>query len=190
MVQPTARRAPLGASSHGQRPAAGPNIWQGAQREAIGYKHMIRIIDGDARNISAVMSVMNDAFDPRFGEAWTAAQLLSTLVLPDCRLLLAIVQESVCGFAFGRWVLDHEELLMIGVMQQFQGQRIGKMLLSETVNRARGAGRTKLFLEVRDGNNAYDFYLNSGFAPIGRRKNYYKNADGINPDAITMELNL
>ena len=150
---------------------------------------MIRIIEGDARNISAVMSVMNDAFDPRFGEAWTAAQLLSTLVLPDCRLLLAIVQESVCGFAFGRWVLDHEELLMIGVMRQFQGNRIGKMLLSETVNRACTAGRTKLFLEVRDGNNAYDFYLNSGFLPIGRRKNYYKNADGINPDAITMELN-
>jgi ribosomal-protein-alanine N-acetyltransferase len=37
---------------------------------------MIQIIEGDARNISAVMSVMNDAFDPRFGEAWTAAQLL------------------------------------------------------------------------------------------------------------------
>jgi ribosomal-protein-alanine N-acetyltransferase len=79
---------------------------------------------------------------------------------------------------------------MIGVMQQCRGQRIGKMLLSETVNRARGARRTKLFLEVRDGNNAYDFYLNSGFLPIGRRKNYYKNADGINSDAITMELNL
>ena len=151
---------------------------------------MIRIIEGDARNISAVMSVMNDAFDPRFGEAWTAAQLLSTLVLPDCRLLLATIKKNVCGFAFGRWVLDHEELLMIGVMRQFQGHRIGKMLLSETVNRACTAGRTKLFLEVRDGNNAYDFYLNSGFAPIGRRKNYYKNADGINPDAITMELNL
>ncbi len=151
---------------------------------------MIRIIEGDARNISAVMSVMNDAFDPRFGEAWTAAQLLSTLVLPDCRLLLAIDQDSVCGFAFGRWVFDHEELLMIGVMQHFQGQRIGKMLLSEIVNRARAAGRTKLFLEVRDGNNAYHFYLNYGFLPIGRRKNYYKNADRINPDAITMELNL
>ena len=190
MVRPAARCAPLGAPSHGQRPAAGPNIWQGARREAISDNLMIRVVEGDARNISAVMSIMNNAFDPRFGEAWTTAQLLSTLVLSDCRLLLATIEEGVCGFAFGRWVLDHEELLMIGVMRQFQGQRIGKMLLSETVNRARGAGRTKLFLEVRDGNNAYDFYLNSGFLPIGRRKNYYKNADGINPDAITMELNL
>jgi ribosomal-protein-alanine N-acetyltransferase len=151
---------------------------------------MIAIAIHGIDGLADVMSVMNRAFDPQFGEAWTAAQLLSTLVLPDCRLLLATDQDSVCGFAFGRWVLDHEELLMIGVMRQFQGQRIGKILLSEIVNRARVAGRTKLFLEVRDGNNAYDFYLNSGFLPIGRRKNYYKNADGINPDAITMELNL
>ncbi|OYY68372.1 MAG: hypothetical protein B7Y00_07765 [Sphingomonadales bacterium 17-56-6] len=151
---------------------------------------MIRVVDGDANNIPAVMSVMNDAFDPGFGESWTGAQLLSTLVLPDCQLLIAIAQDSVCGFALSRWVLDHEELLMIGVLQKFQGQDIGKLLLSETVCRARAAERTKLFLEVRDGNKAYDFYLKFGFLPIGRRKNYYKNAGGISPDAITMELNL
>jgi ribosomal-protein-alanine N-acetyltransferase len=89
-----------------------------------------------------------------------------------------------------RWVLDHQELLMIGVAQRLQGQDIGKLLLSETIHRARQGGRTKIFLEVRDGNNAHGFYLKSGFTPIGRRKNYYKNADGISPDAITMLLEL
>lgn len=89
-----------------------------------------------------------------------------------------------------RWVLDHQELLMIGVAQRHQGQKIGKLLLTETIHRARQCGRTKIFLEVRDGNNAHDFYLKSGFTPIGRRKNYYKKADGISPDAITMLLEL
>ena len=151
---------------------------------------MIRVVDGDASNLSAVMSVMDDAFDSSFGEAWTSAQLLSTLVLPDCQLLIAIVDNSVCGFALSRWVLDHEELLMIGVMRDFQGRHIGQRLLSETVARGRAAGRTKLFLEVRDGNNALDFYYKSGFSALGRRKNYYKNAQGISPDAITMGLDL
>lgn len=151
---------------------------------------MIRIVDGDAGDISAMMTIMDDAFDPRFGEAWTAAQCLSTLVLPGCQLLLAKDDDVICGFAMTRWVLDHEELLMIGVARQRQGQNIGKLLLSETISRARNAGRTKLFLEVRDGNNAHDFYLKMEFLPIGRRKNYYKNANEISPDAITMALDL
>lgn len=151
---------------------------------------MTRIVEGGAEDISAVMKIMDDAFDPRFGEAWTAAQCLSTLVLPDCQLLLAKEGDAVCGFAMSRWVLDHEELLMIGVAPQLQGQNIGKLLLSETIARAHQAGRTKLFLEVRDGNNAQGFYLKSGFLPLGRRKNYYKNANEISPDAITMGLDL
>lgn len=151
---------------------------------------MIHVVDGDAGDISAMMTIMDDAFDPRFGEAWTAAQCLSTLVLPDCQLLLAKDGDDICGFAMSRWVLDHEELLMIGVARRIQGRHVGKLLLSETINRARNAGRTKLFLEVRDGNEAHGFYLKSGFSSIGRRKNYYKNSDGISPDAITMELDL
>lgn len=151
---------------------------------------MIHVVDGDAGDISAMMTIMDDAFDPRFGEAWTAAQCLSTLVLPDCQLLLAKDGDDVCGFAMSRWVLDHEELLMIGVARRIQGRHVGKLLLSETINRARNAGRTKLFLEVRDGNEAHGFYLKSGFSSIGRRKNYYKNSDGISPDAITMGLDL
>ena len=151
---------------------------------------MIRVVEGGAGDIAAMMHIMHEAFDPRFGEAWTAAQCLSTLVMPDSQLLLAKDVGDVCGFAMSRWVLDHEELLMIGVARHLQGQGIGKLLLSETIHRARQAGRTKIFLEVRDGNNAHGFYIKSGFTPIGRRKNYYKNADGISPDAITMLLEL
>ena len=151
---------------------------------------MIRVVEGGAGDIAAMMHIMHDAFDPRFGEAWIAAQCLSTLVMPDSQLLLAKDVGDVCGFAMSRWVLDHEELLMIGVARHLQGQGIGKLLLSETIHRARQAGRTKIFLEVRDGNNAHGFYLKSGFTPIGRRKNYYKNADGISPDAITMLLEI
>jgi ribosomal-protein-alanine N-acetyltransferase len=151
---------------------------------------MIDVVEGDAGDVSAIMTVMADAFDPNYGEAWTAAQCLSTLVLPDCQLLLAKVGDHVCGFAMSRWVLDHEELLMIGVVQKYQRQNIGKMLLSATISRGKDAGRTKLFLEVRDGNKAHDFYYKSGFLSIGRRKNYYKNAAGLSPDAITMMFEL
>ena len=151
---------------------------------------MIQIVEGGAIDVASVMPIMSDAFDPRFGEAWTAAQCLSTLVLPDCQLLLAKDGDDICGFAITRWVFEHEELLMIGVAQNYQRQQIGHNLISQVINRGRIAGREKLFLEVRDGNPAYYFYVKLGFTPIGRRKNYYKSAEGISPDAITMGIDL
>ena len=151
---------------------------------------MIEIVVGDARDVATIMPIMADAFDPVYGEAWTAAQCLATLVLPGCQLLLARDGDEVCGFAITRWVLDNEELLMIGVAPQYQRQQVGASLLKDVARRAKGANRTILFLEVRDGNPAYDFYCQSGFTAIGRRKNYYKSTIGISPDAITMSLDL
>lgn len=149
---------------------------------------MIEIVEGDATDIAAIMPIMNDAFDPAFGEAWSAAQCLSALAMPDCRLLMAKDADEVCGFAMSRWVLDTEELLMIGVAHKYQRQNIGSLLLQEVLKIAREAGRAQVFLEVRDGNPAHRFYEQFGFAPIGRRKNYYRGTDGARPDAITMSF--
>lgn len=151
---------------------------------------MIEIVVGYAGDVAAIMPIMEEAFDAAYGEAWTADQCLATLVLPDCQLLLARDGNITCGFAITRWVLDSEELLMIGVAPQYQRRKVGASLLKDVARRAEAADRTVLFLEVRDGNPAYDFYYRSGFIPVGRRKNYYKSTIGLNPDAITMRLDL
>ena len=95
---------------------------------------MIHVVEGDAKDIASIMPIMSDAFDPRFGEAWTAGQCLSTLVLPDCQLLLAKDGDDICGFAITRWIFEHEELLMIGVARKYQRQQIGQNLLSDVIN--------------------------------------------------------
>ena len=151
---------------------------------------MTIIVEGDATDIQSIMPVMDDAFEPAFGESWTAVQCLSALAMPDCHLLIAKTGDTINGFAMSRWVLDIEELLMIGVAKASQRQKIGSLLLEAIVDRAKIAGRQKLFLEVRDGNSAHDFYRSSGFESIGRRKQYYRGSDGLRPDAITMALNL
>ncbi len=151
---------------------------------------MIEIFKGDAAHIVSIMPIMTDAFDPAFGEAWTAAQCLSALAMPGARLLVAKSDRKVCGFTLSRWVLDSEELLMIGVARYMQRQAIGSMLLDEVVRLAKEEDRTQLFLEVRDGNAALNFYADFGFQPIGRRKQYYKGTNGDRLDAITMTLNI
>jgi ribosomal-protein-alanine N-acetyltransferase len=149
---------------------------------------VISIFQGDARDISRIMPIMDDAFDPAFGEAWTAAQCLSLLSLPSCQLVLAELDNQIVGFAMTRWVLDEEELLMIGVARFNQRSKIGSCLLQHVIDQARSQNRSKLFLEVRSGNAAQDFYKNKKFSIDGIRKQYYRGADGSSYDAITMTL--
>lgn len=152
---------------------------------------MIRITAGDAHDVASIMHVMETAFSPAFGEAWSASQCLSALALPECRLLIARDEQGeVTGFAISRWVLETEELLMIGVDPRRQKSRIGTALVKEIVDRASDAGRERLFLEVREDNPAHRFYANHGFVPIGRRRQYYRGNDGQLSDAITMALDL
>ena len=151
---------------------------------------MIEILDGDARDVAGIMLVMNDAFDPQFGEAWTAAQCIALLSLPQNQLLLARRNNAIVGFAMTRWVLDEEELLMIAVARNEQRQNIGELLLRAVRNEAADGGRKKLFLEVRCSNPAHHFYLRHGFEEVGRRKGYYRGNMGQNFDAITMTLEI
>jgi [ribosomal protein S18]-alanine N-acetyltransferase len=147
---------------------------------------MITIGAGEPRDVASIMPVMQDAFDPAFGEAWSAAQCLSLLSIPNSQLYLARSQDAVAGFAMTRWVLDEEELLMIGVAKARQRKQIGQFLLNHIIQQAEQEGRSKIFLEVRDGNSAEYFYSAQGFSETGRRRGYYKGANGLVFDAITM----
>lgn len=149
-----------------------------------------RIISGDARDIAAIMPIMNSAFDPEFGEAWTSAQCLSLLALPQSSLLVAEQNGITAGFALTRWVCDEEELLMIGVAPDRQRSGIASALVTYIIDRANQSGRNRIFLEVRSNNNAFHFYRSHGFKDCGVRKAYYKGINGDRFDATTMALNL
>jgi [ribosomal protein S18]-alanine N-acetyltransferase len=149
---------------------------------------LIEVTQGSGLDVAAIMPVMDDAFDPRFGEAWTAAQCLSTLAMPGGQLLIARIDGVVVGFALSRGVIDEEELLLIGVLTSARRQGVGQRLLSKLNQICAQSGRETLFLEVRQGNKAQSFYSCLGFNPIGRRSGYYKSTDGSKHDSITMAL--
>jgi [ribosomal protein S18]-alanine N-acetyltransferase len=148
---------------------------------------MIEILTADAHDIASIMPVMENAFDPAFGEAWTAAQCVATLSLPDTQLVIARTQDRIAGFAISRWVLDEEELMMIGVLPEFQKHGIGKQILQHMIDLAKSAYRRQIFLEVRANNPAIEFYKSQQFTQIGIRPNYYISTKGNRFDAITMQ---
>jgi ribosomal-protein-alanine N-acetyltransferase len=144
---------------------------------------------GGIADLDAVMTVMEDSFDPRFGEAWTASQCAGLLPMPGVWLILAREADSVVGFALGRAVAGEAELLLLAVRRNGQGRGIGKLLLDRFTEEAKGRGAMRLHLEVREGNHALSLYERADFTLIGRRRNYYSGRAGQTYDALTLAKN-
>jgi ribosomal-protein-alanine N-acetyltransferase len=132
------------------------------------------------------MDVMEDSFDPSFGEGWTAPQCAGLLPMPGVWLTIAQIEHKIVGFALARIVVDEAELLLLAVKKQWQGAGIGQQLLDSFIGVARKRGAHKLHLEVRQGNHAVNLYRRAGFREIGRRKAYYSGRDGQTYDALTL----
>jgi ribosomal-protein-alanine N-acetyltransferase len=148
----------------------------------------VHIARGTSEDLDAVMTVMDSAFGRRFGEAWTRSQLAGILPMSGVSLMLAqdpIGRETV-GFSLFRTITDESELLLIAVAPTHHRRGIGRRLLDDFLERARNDGVARVHLEVRDGNPAVTMYQTAGFSAIGRRRNYYRAADGDRFDAITL----
>lgn len=148
-------------------------------------------------DLDAIMQVMEAAFDPRYGEAWTRRQVSDALVLPGTYYLLAgpdgegpALGGANAGFTLSRGVLDEEELLLVAVHPDWRGRGVGARLMRRFMAAARDRGMTKLFLEMREGNPAETLYRELGFVPIGRRAKYYRTATDGPLDAITFTCDI
>jgi [ribosomal protein S18]-alanine N-acetyltransferase len=142
--------------------------------------------EGGILDLDSVMRVMDDSFDPAYGEAWTAPQCAGLMPMPGVWLSLARQGREIAGFALGRVVAKEAELLLLAVKRRWQGNGIGQLLLDRFILVATTRGAERLHLEVRDGNRAIKLYMKSGFAEVGRRRNYYTGRDGQIYDALTL----
>ncbi len=149
----------------------------------------VAIIEGGAEHLTAVMRVMEDSFDPAFGEAWTAPQCAGLLPMTGVWLSLAREGEVVVGFALSRIVRDEAELLLLAVHRSSQGKGVGQTLLDRFGAVAASKGAEQLHLEVREGNHAVRLYSRNGYREVGRRRNYYNGRDGQLFDALTLAKN-
>jgi ribosomal-protein-alanine N-acetyltransferase len=137
-------------------------------------------------DLDAVMQIVGQAFDPRFGEAWTRAQCAGILPMSGVVLLLAKADGRVAGFSLSRHVADEAELLLIGVDPHMRGKGIGGALIERFVADSAASGAHHLHLEVRDGNPAVSLYEKHGFRIAARRSKYYRGTNGEMFDALTM----
>lgn len=145
---------------------------------------------GGSADLPLVAALMADAFDAKYGEAWTPGQCLGVLSLPGVWLTLAERQEEPAGFALARRVADEAELLLLAAAPRHRRHGVGGALLRSVLEQARGIGVHFLHLEVRAGNPAVHLYRSAGFTKVGERRNYYRGKGGQQFDAHTYSISL
>jgi len=142
-------------------------------------------------DVPQLAELMQHAFPQAFGEAWSAEQLAGIMDLPQVGGERVEYAGRLAGFSLFRHVAQEAELLLVAVMPHWRQQGLGQMLVERVAHLALHRGAETLFLEVRDGNlAAQSLYTRLGFTAVGRRKAYYRGADGFPHDAVTMRLDL
>ena len=81
--------------------------------------------------------------------------------------------------------------MSVGVASEWQKLGLGRRLVDGLARAVKRAEARRLFLEVATDNaGAIALYRAAGFSEQGRRKAYYKRADGTAADALTLALDL
>lgn len=145
---------------------------------------------GSRGDLTQVMAVMERAFDPAFGEAWTRSQVKGMLDMPGSWLTIAECEEKIIAFSLMRSVLDEAELLLLAVDPAWQGRKIGRNLLLDNISAAVQRNIRHIHLEVRSTNKAVNLYKSVGFSHRNTRKSYYRGEAGQLFDAHSFLMDL
>lgn len=129
-----------------------------------------------------------------FDDAWSALSFEQLLSAPHvCGFVSPLPGGELAGFILIQIIAGEAEILTIGVAATVRGQGLGARLLAEACAQARARGALSVFLEVAEDNAAARaLYGRAGFAPVGRRKSYYRvaAARGGTGDALVLRLAL
>lgn len=117
-------------------------------------------------------------------EPWREADFMSAEKNEYALILAAVEEDEPVGYAVGYFAADEAELPSIAVSPLMRRRGIGDALLNELFNQVKARGAAKLFLEVRESNEAaIALYEKNGFITAGTRRHFYSNPE---EDALVM----
>lgn len=140
-----------------------------ASRELVAPVTLRTVTPGD---VTAMAAIEQRAFS----DPWPASAFVDLLGRPHARLVAAFDADgTLCGYCVLLHVLDEGEIANIAVAPERRRRGIAARLLDDAIDTARRMELNALFLEVRTSNEAArQLYASRGFAPVGRRRAYYR----------------
>jgi ribosomal-protein-alanine N-acetyltransferase len=133
---------------------------------------------------AAVADILHGAPESVF---WPESSVKEAIAAQSAVALLSEAGGKTIGFLIGRQAADEAEILNLAVVKESRRRGEGGALLEAALEEFRARGVSRVFLEVRDSNEAgIAFYGKHGFSKIGRREGYYREPF---ESAIVMEKN-
>ena len=140
-----------------------------------------------ARDAAALARLHAASFHRGWGEV-EFAQMLRERNTMLHRLQLG---SRVIGFAVSRLAADEAEILSVAIESNQRGRGLSRDLLHTHLGHLAGRGVRTVFLEVEENNQpARRLYERAGFATVGRRERYYREAGGAELNALVMRRDL
>jgi ribosomal-protein-alanine N-acetyltransferase len=96
----------------------------------------------------------------------------------------------IAGYGIMSIGAGEAHVLNVCIREEYRGRGLARTLLSYLMERARNAGMTEAYLEVRPSNTtAARLYYSLGFEQVGVRRGYYQATHG-REDAAVLRRNL
>jgi ribosomal-protein-alanine N-acetyltransferase len=126
-----------------------------------------------------------------FHRGWGEAEFESMLAERNTLLHRLRLGRKTIGFAVSRLAADEAEILSIAIDAGYRGRGLSRDLLLTHLGHLAGRGMRTIFLEVEENNQpARRLYERAGFAVVGRRERYYRQAGGEQLNALLMRRDL
>ena len=126
-----------------------------------------------------------------FHRGWGEAEFETMLSERNTLVHRLRLGRKVIGFAVSRMAADEAEILSIAVAADHRGHGLSRNLLLTHLGHLAGRGVRAVFLEVEENNQpARRLYERAGFAVVGRRERYYREANGEQLNAVLMRRDL
>lgn len=156
-----------------------------ADPRAHSHRHLVKFRAMVPQDVPAVGAVERDSYAYPWSEG----------IFRDCLRVgylcrVAEMEGEVIAYGVVALGAGEAHVLNLCVRGSMRGRSVGRQMLMLLLERARQAGMTEAFLEVRPSNTlAIALYQSVGFVQVGLRKGYYQALEG-REDALVLRLDL
>lgn len=153
-----------------------------------GRERAVPIVEPASPNDAARLAALHGA---SFHRGWGEGEFETMIAERNTLVQRLRLRSNVIGFAVSRIAADEAEILSIAIDAGYRGQGFSRNLLLTHLGHLAGRGVRTVFLEVEENNQpARRLYERAGFAVAGRRERYYREAGGLELNALVMRRNL
>ncbi len=126
-----------------------------------------------------------------FHRGWGEGEFESMIAERNTLVHRLRLGRKTIGFAVSRMGADEAEILSIAIDAGHRGRGLSRNLLLTHLGHLAGRGVRTIFLEVEENNApARRLYERAGFAVVGRRERYYRQASREQLNALLMRRDL